>query len=190
MKFKFLALMAALTLVLAGCSSTDQSTTATTETTVSTTQAETAAAGSESATQDTSAVEYVGYTFTYGDVTIAMGAEAAELVEALGEPKNYFESESCAFDGLDKVYSYSGFKLNTYPVDDVDYVLSVVFSNDTVETDLGITIGSSREEVLAAYGDPTEELAAALVYDLDGTRITFGISNEAVATVEFSLITD
>ena len=49
-----------------------------------------------------------------------MGADASKVVDELGEADDYFESESCAFEGLDKVYTYPGFKLNTYPVDDKD----------------------------------------------------------------------
>ncbi len=156
----------------------------------------TACGGSSEGSSSTSSVSASstttdnGYTFTSGSTVIVMGAEAADIIDALGEPKNYFESESCAFEGLDKVYSYSGFKLNTYPVDDVDYILSVVFSDDTVETDLGITIGSSKDDVLAAYGDPTEEKTAALIYESGNTKITFGISGDTVATVEISAITE
>ena len=47
-----------------------------------------------------------GFTYTNGSVTIEMNSDAAAVVEKLGEPLDYFESESCAFEGLDKVYTY------------------------------------------------------------------------------------
>ena len=46
-----------------------------------------------------------GYTFTSGSAKIEMNADASAVVEELGEANDYFESESCAFEGLDKVYS-------------------------------------------------------------------------------------
>ncbi len=156
----------------AGCSSDESST-------------EGGSTGTSSAAAPTSAVTD-GYEVTLDGVEIQMCADAAPVIEELGEEKSYFESESCAFEGLDKVYTYSGFKLNTYPVDDKDYVLSVVFSDDTVETDEGITIGSPKEEVLEAYGDPQEETDAALIYDKNGTIMTIGLDGDTVKTVEIA----
>ena len=42
---------------------------------------------------------------------------------------SYFEAPSCAFDGIDKTYTYAGFELLTYPKDDKDYVSSVVLKD-------------------------------------------------------------
>lgn len=141
------------------------------------------AAKSESTSTD-------GYAFTSGSVKIKMNADAAKVVEELGEEDDYFESESCAFEGLDKVYTYPGYKLNTYPVDDKDYVLSVVFRDDTVETEEGISIGSTKDEVTEAYGDPTEEKGSSLIYEKGETKITFGMNGDKVASVEISAITE
>lgn len=127
-----------------------------------------------------------GYSFTSGSTKIEMGADAAAVVEELGDAKDYFESESCAFEGLDKVYTYPGFKLNTYPVDDKDYVLSVVFMDDTVATDEGISIGSTKDEVTEAYGDPSEESDTKLVYEKGDTTMTFGLDGDSVSTVEIA----
>ncbi len=142
------------------------------------------------ASQDSGTVSATGYYFTYNDTDIILGAAADAIIESLGEYKSYFESESCAFEGLDKVYSYSGFKVNTYEEDGVDYILSVVFSNDTVENAEGITIGSSKDAVLAAYGDPTSETTSSLVYEKDGTQLVVGISNDSVASLQYLLITE
>ena len=57
-----------------------------------------------------------GFTFTSGSTVIEMNADASAVVDELGEADDYFESESCAFEGLDKVYTYPGFQLNTYPL--------------------------------------------------------------------------
>lgn len=143
-----------------------------------------------SASSGTTTSDSEGFTFTSGSATVVMGAEADPIIESLGDDYDYFESESCAFDGLDKVYTYSGFKLNTYPVDDVDYVLSIVFRDDTVETDEGITIGSTKDEVLEAYGDPDEEKSTSLVYEKGDTTLTIGISGDAVSTITIAYVTD
>ena len=41
-----------------------------------------------------------------------MNTDVAPVIEALGEPLHYFESESCAFKGLNK-YTYGGFEIST-----------------------------------------------------------------------------
>lgn len=128
-----------------------------------------------------------GYSFTSGSTKIEMGKDASKIVEALGDADDYFESESCAFEGLDKVYSYPGFKLNTYPEDDKDYVLSVVFMDDTVSTDEGISIGSTKDAVTKAYGDAEEESASRLVYKAGDTKMTIGLNGDRISSIEISL---
>ena len=131
-----------------------------------------------------------GFTYTNGSVTIEMNSDAAAVIEKLGEPLDYFESESCAFEGLDKVYTYPGFKLNTYPEDDKDYVLSVVFMDDTVETEEGIAIGSTKYQVTEAYGDPAKESDTSLVYEKGDTEMTIGLDGDSVSSLEISAVTE
>lgn len=146
--------------------------------------------GSQETAAKTESTAKGGYSFTSGSVKVEMGADASKVVDELGEADDYFESESCAFEGLDKVYTYPGFKLNTYPVDDKDYVLSVVFMDDTVETEEGISIGSTKDEVTEAYGDPTKEKGSSMVYEKGETKITFGVKGDEVSTVEISAIVE
>ena len=131
-----------------------------------------------------------GFSFTSGSTKIEMNADASAIVEELGDPDDYFESESCAFEGLDKVYTYPGFHLNTYPVDDKDYVLSVDFMDDTVETDEGISIGSTKDEVTEAYGEPAEETSSSLVYEKGDTEMTIGLDGDSVSSLEISAVTE
>ena len=130
-----------------------------------------------------------GYSFTSGSTKIEMGKDASKIVESLGDADDYFESESCAFEGLDKVYSYPGFKLNTYPKDGKDYVLSVVFMDDTVSTKEGVSIGSTKDEVTKAYGDASEESASKLYEDGD-TKMTIGLNGDSVSSLEISAVVE
>ena len=131
-----------------------------------------------------------GFSFTSGSTKIEVNADASAIVDELGDPDDYFESESCAFEGLDKVYTYPGFHLNTYPVDDKDYVLSVDFMDDTVETDEGISIGSTKDEVTEAYGEPAEETSSSLVYEKGDTEMTIGLDGDSVSSLEISAVTE
>ena len=87
-------------------------------------------------------------------------------LKALGEPKSYTESASCAFEGKDKTYGYGGYYITTYPNGDKDYIYTAWFEDDSVTTAEGIYIGSTKADVEAAYG--------ADCFDGDSALITKG----------------
>ena len=87
---------------------------------------------------------------TYKNVKIIPGAEIAPIVAALGQPQNYMESPSCAFTGLDKIYTYPHFMIYSYPMNNVDYVYMVTLTDDIVSTDEGVKIGIDISSAVTA----------------------------------------
>ena len=193
MKKKVLGMMLGMAVVLTGCAGSTK-----------VIEKDTAAAGGESGaqqeaaaetadadgdgeekTQEAAAAEHKGYVFVYNDVTIEMDAEAAPIVEALGEPASYFEAPSCAFEGIDKVYTYGSFELDTYPIEGTDYVSSVVIKDDMVSTPEGICIGSSRQDMEGAYGTEWSDEEGMIVYEKDGMKLCFILEGNAIASIEF-----
>ena len=170
-----------------GTGSTAAAKTEATETTAaeSSQAAETTAEASESATE----AEITGFTFITGDTVIAMNADAAPILEELGEWENYVETTSCAFKGLDKTYSYPGFDLYTYPLNGKDNVNSVYFVDDTVSTPEGIHIGSTKEEMEAAYGTDYEEEFGAYTYTKDKSKLQFLVTDGVIDSVEYTAVT-
>ena len=126
-----------------------------------------------------------GYQFTAKGVTIEMDADAAPVLEQLGEPVSYFEAASCAFEGLDKTYTYNGFELDTYPTGDKDYISMVVLKDDSVATQEGICIGDSRDKVLQAYPDGGTEECGMIIYRKGGMKLVFILKEEEVASIEY-----
>jgi len=126
-----------------------------------------------------------GFIFVSGDVKIAMDEEAQTIVEALGEPKSYFEAASCAFEGLDKIYTYSGFEINTYPLEDKDYISSVILKDDTVTTPEGLAIGDSKEKIEELYGADRTEDNNLIVYEKDDMKLRIILKEEYVAAIEY-----
>ena len=125
------------------------------------------------------------YTFTTGKTQIAVDAEAAPVLEALGEWSSYDESASCAFEGLDKIYTYDGFEITTYPLNGKDYIFLIDFYADTVATEEGIRIGNTKEAVLATYGTPDKETENALIYNGRGMYLQFLFNDGAVANIQY-----
>ena len=128
---------------------------------------------------------YKGYVFVYKGVTIEMDADAAPIVEQLGEPDSYFEAPSCAFEGIDKMYTYGGLELDTYPTEDKDYVSSVIFKDDTLTTAEGIGIGDSVSSLETAYGTQWNDEDGMMVYEKDGMKLCFIADEDSVISVEY-----
>lgn len=140
----------------------------------------------ENTQQDT----YTGYTFTLNGTKIEMNAEMEPIVAALGEADGYFESESCAFQGLDKVYTYGSVVITTYPESEVDYVYTIELKDDTVETEEGIYIGASLEDVKTAYGEPSEDSGSAYIYKNGESQLNIMYDGDAVTSIVYMAITE
>lgn len=126
------------------------------------------------------------YTYVLNGVTLAVNAEMAPLVDQLGEPTSYFESESCAFQGMDKVYTYGSVVISTYPEAEVDYILSIELKDDTVSTSEGISIGDSKEDVIAVYGEATTQTDTALSYETGDCVLAFILKDGKVSGITYT----
>ena len=106
-------------------------------------------------------------------VSLSMDQDFAPALALLGEPLGYFESESCAFQGLDKVYTYPSFIISTYPQDGLDRILSIYLMDDMVTTSEGAYIGMHLDEVSALYGEPTSSADQSATYEKGGCALAF-----------------
>lgn len=130
------------------------------------------------------------YVFIYHGCPLPMNAEFAPLLDYIGEPDSYFEAASCAFDGLDKTYTYSDMELITYPDEDKDYISSIRILSDAVSTPEGITIGSAPEEVEAAYGSEYEDFGTQFTYENGDARLSVLFEDGKAVSVEYTAIND
>lgn len=149
---------------------------------------ETAQAGGEETSEEAAAGQeaaHKGYVFIYNDIVMEMDAEASAVLEQLGEANSYFEAPSCAFEGIDKMYTYGSFELDTYPTGDKDYISAVIFKDDTIATPEGVGIGDSREKLTEAYGDGGAEEAGMIVYRKDDMKLCFIIQDDSIASIEY-----
>lgn len=189
-KLILFALSACLMLSMAACGGNGG-----TETTAApdvSTPVETAPAGSETTPAGTEAPETTpteeGFTFHYNGTEITMHAPAAPIVEALGEPKQYTESASCAFEGLDKTYYYGSFYLDTYPMGEEDFVYGWWFADDTLTTEEGIYIGAAQAQVEAAYGADTFNGSNAYIIKKGDTMLTIILEDGVVSSIQYAII--
>lgn len=128
------------------------------------------------------------FIFTSNGVEIRMNAEADPVVAALGEPISTFESPSCAFQGTDYIYTYDGFQLNTYPLNDVNYVSSVVFTSDAVATAEGLEIGGTLEDMVAAYGEDYTEAYGEYTYTRGDSQLAVLIEEGTITSIAYQAV--
>lgn len=126
-----------------------------------------------------------GYVFTAPNGSrVAIDDDMAQVLEALGEAQSYFEAPSCAFEGLDKTYTYSGFTVITRP-EETDLVSSILLTDDSTATPEGVYIGSTAEDVAAAYGEPGQQTDTLLSYTKGNTTLNFILEGGAVISIEY-----
>ena len=183
MNKKFLSVMMASVMAfsIAACSSGDEDTA---PVVLSGGQTAESAEGGNGAQNsgETDAAAADAYVFTYNGVQIRMNA--------LGDDYTYFEAPSCAFEGLDKVYTYNSIVVRSYTRDGADYIAAVELKDDTVATAEGIRIGSTEDEVRAAYGEEGTPGTAGIEYTLGDSFISFIFENGKVTAITYTAIVE
>lgn len=132
------------------------------------------------------------YYFDFNGTPIYMNDKAKPVLDALGKPMHYFESPSCAFQGIDRVYTYNGFELYTYTDgnDETEYILNVIFMNDSVETNEGVTLGNKLDDIISKYGDKCIQDGNKYTFSDGNTNLSFVVTNDEIVDVSYNLIID
>ena len=113
------------------------------------------------------------YTFTYNGIELKVGADAKPILSKLGNPEGEV-GEACGTDEKDVIYSLSGVELETHVKGDSEVVRQIKIKNDSKSTDKGITVGSTKDEVIKAYGKSYKEgSTGALRYEAESSAIEF-----------------
>lgn len=130
------------------------------------------------------AVSKEDFAIQIGSVLVCTGDDINTLVEQLGTPDDFVQARSCLYDGDDKVYTYGGIAIYTYPngAEDIVYLIEVTGSEKLL-SDVGV--GSTIADITQAYGNDYVEFGTMLSYDLSETAsISFQIENDVVTFIE------
>lgn len=127
-----------------------------------------------------------GFGFIYKDTSIKMYDEAAPILDKLGKEVDYFEAESCAFQGMDKIYTYGAFELHTHEIEGVDHVSSIIFLDDSISTKEGVSLFSSFDDMMEVYGkeDYTEE-HGLYTFEKGDSMLLLLIEDEEIVSIEY-----
>lgn len=126
------------------------------------------------------------FVVKYNGVDVTPGEAFDE--SAIDEESEYYEIVSCAFDGYDKVYTYSGVEITVSEIDGTDTVYSVYYIDESVETEEGLKISDSKEDMLNAYGENYEnDIENKYSYTLDDVILSIIVENDIVTSIEYTL---
>ena len=128
------------------------------------------------------------FCFVAEGVELIPGADFDPTV--LPEAASLYTVPSCAIEGTDNVYNYETFEITAYDDGTGEVIYSIYIIDPNTTTPEGLALGDGLDRVLELYGDEYQMNGAA--YDFYGTEtmLSIIIQNEAVASIEYRMITD
>lgn len=132
--------------------------------------------------EDSKGVEYY---ITYKGTKIELDRKADSVLSALGTPKSTASLGDCGGFGTQTKYVYNDIVVYTLKNDNGETIDQITLSNDIVETEKGICIGDSSDDVIAAYGEPNTKTDSKLEYQKGSLYIKFGLENGDVKSINF-----
>lgn len=128
-----------------------------------------------------------GYSFEVNNVVIGVDMDMDELVDKLVEAKSVYEVPSCAGDGVDYIYEFGAYEIETYPaVDGKNRIGRITLWDDTVSTTEGIDLSMTKADVIRIYGEDYEEAGAQIVYTKNGTILKFVFDGDNIISIEYN----
>ncbi len=148
------------------------------------------AGGSDQETSQESQEETEGsatesYQMNINGVSFGIDMDSEPVVEALGEPEEYFEGESCVSLGVARYYRYPGFNFSTYEEDGKHLIDYISVTEKDITTAEGIGFGSTKNDVLKAYGSDTGNMQGVMKYKKGDMTLSIWVDGERVTGIEF-----
>jgi len=131
------------------------------------------------------------FSFKMGDVPIIMDEDMSVIIDKLGEPLGVLEQPSCAFEGIDRIFRYSGVEIYTYPKGDVDHIHTISFINDSVYTTEGrIRLGANIQDAIDVYGNNYQLETGMYTFTRGQTFLRFLVNDDIIIGITYNLQLD
>lgn len=119
--------------------------------------------------------------FSFGN----LDSSALDVVASLGDALDIQNATGCLSNGADqRIYVYDGLKLSCYMNGDTPYIYEINITNGNYSTSSGITVGSSRASVEAAYGAGSASGDYVIYYD-GNKELDIQYNGDTVASIVF-----
>ncbi len=123
------------------------------------------------------------FTFKTGDTVIVPG-EKSDLSK-LPEANATVEIPSCAFDGIDKVMTYSDYEITAHIEGKDAIVYSVLFINPNLKTQEGLSMGETKAKMIELYGDDFTQDGTGCIYTKGKTQLIVILQDDIIISIEY-----
>lgn len=130
------------------------------------------------------------YVFDIEGQTIIIGEKVEDTLSNIGEALDQYKSPSCAFEGEDNVYDYEKFQITTYVTNNSEVFTGVYILDESIQTKEGIHIGSTKQEMIDAYGEEYTENYGAYTYNKGKTDLSFVLVDDVITAISYLHIVD
>lgn len=124
------------------------------------------------------------YYFEADGVKIVCGEAFDAAALPAVEP---YEVPSCAFEGMDVIYTYEAFEVTAYRDNGGETVYSVYLLDPNVTTPEGLALGDDAARVTELYGSDYTENGGELTYQKGDTLLIVILQNDTVFSIEYRL---
>ena len=124
------------------------------------------------------------------DGNMFVGSEINELRDVVGEQERAYIAEAClpiSDDGNAYVYDFNGLEAECYIQSEVHYISKLTIKSSSFSTPEGITVGSAKSDVEAAYGSGSVQGNGDIEYNKGSYYLYFTMNGDSVAEIEYSL---
>ena len=134
---------------------------------------------------------YSDFIFIYNDVYIRLGEYLENVLIELDSAIDYYEYNSCSFEGDAKIYFYNNFDISTYlkSKTDKDRIYSITLNDDTVSTVEGISIGQTYYDMISIYGNGYSVIPGGTYrYERGSTYLALTIQEGSIISISYRIL--
>ncbi|MBP1591145.1 MAG: hypothetical protein ILP22_03800 [Oscillospiraceae bacterium] len=126
--------------------------------------------------------------FSFGNAQVKLDEDLAGFIAA-NAPDSETCDPSCLGNGEDCIYAYAHFKINGYreTADAPVKATSIELTDSEVSTSKGIKKGSSKDDVIRAYGTGYTEQGSMIKYESGKKSLTFIMSGDTVSVISYDV---
>lgn len=107
------------------------------------------------------------------------------VLNSLGKPSGTFEAPSCAYQGVDKFYYYSGFELTVNDIDGAPHISIITIKDDTVSIPQGVKIGEAKDAMLQSMGNNYQQSGDLYQFTEGTTMLQIQVKDDKVSSIMY-----
>ncbi len=120
------------------------------------------------------------------EIGVNCGAWLLDEIKAKGIDYKYYEAASCAYQGLDKIYTFDSFEVLVNTINGHDVIVLITLMDDLIKTSENLKIGDSVNKITEIYGKDGTLSGETYKYEKDKTYISIITKNGKISTISYS----